>query len=152
MRQGQLPTSQYQPWRREETWKFLEVSTTHLTRLPPERLFTSVGLFKSDLWQRGVTFWTPCWLKWWHGGLNKHPKLNFKESKRNDTHTHSQRECVCNLRKETFSMCDKKRDNKGKNFANFTIFYKKDQIMNHCITERALFSGFVCDSCILTLM
>ena len=34
----------------------------------------------------GVTFWTPSqWLTWCK--TNKHPELNLKQSKRNDTHT-----------------------------------------------------------------
>jgi hypothetical protein len=48
-----------------------------VTSASPERLSSSVGLVKSDL---RVTVWTP---------LNKHPKLNLKESKMNDTHTHT---------------------------------------------------------------
>ncbi len=55
----------------------------------PERLFSSVGLVKCDL-QGRPKFWTPPWLTWC--GLNKHPKLNLKVSKRKSTitrHTHS---------------------------------------------------------------
>ena len=51
----------------------------------PERLFNSVGLVNSDLWG-GLLDTTLIDVMW----LNKHPKLNLKESKRKSaiTHTH----------------------------------------------------------------
>ena len=55
-----------------------------VTSASPERLFSSVGLVKSELWGRLLDTTlidvTGC-------GLNKHPELNLKEINRNDTHT-----------------------------------------------------------------
>jgi len=50
----------------------------------PERLFSSVGLVKRDLWG---SLWTPPSLTWC--GLNKHPKFNLKKSNRKFTITHT---------------------------------------------------------------
>ena len=53
------------------------------TSVSPARLFSSVGFVKSDLWGNHLDTTSITWC-----GLNEHPKLNLKESKRrNDTLT-----------------------------------------------------------------
>ncbi len=50
----------------------------------PERLFSSVGLVKSDFRGRLLDSTSID-----VSGLNKHPEINLKESNWNDTHTHT---------------------------------------------------------------
>ena len=58
------------------------IQVHNATSVSTERLFSSVELVKNDL--RGI-LWTPPWFTWC--GLNKHPKLILKASKRKDTLT-----------------------------------------------------------------
>ena len=84
---------------------FCEYLAVPASSASPERLFSSVGLVKSVLWGR-PKFWTPPWLTWC--GLNKHPKLNLKVSKRKSTITQTYthytctRHYICNKHKPIF--------------------------------------------------
>ena len=63
------------------TRKYLAVLATSVS---PERLFSSVGLVKSDLWGSllDTTLIDVMWVKQVPG-----PELNLKKINRNDTHT-----------------------------------------------------------------
>ena len=68
------------------TTQYLSVSATSAS---PVRLFSIVGLVKSDFTLNRVTVRKPSRLT--RCGLNKHPELHLKQSKWTDTNTHTPR-------------------------------------------------------------